>query len=221
MTSPLPRRLQLVNRDALIVERCRGRRVLHLGCSDSPDHIEHQKAGRLLHEKLVGKASYLCGVDIDREALEWVTQHCGGDEMLLGSIEDTNFMSTLKERNFDVILLTDVLEHVNNAHLALRNIRLIASDNTRFIVAVPNAYNLKGFLRIALGYEIINYDHVAFHSFYTLINLLKRADWQPENHFTYPGGGTGLAARVTNAALRFVPAWAEGIGVVAKPGNVA
>ncbi len=110
---------------------------------------------------------------------------------------------------------------MNNPFLALQNIRSVASKKTRFIVSVPNAYNIKGFLRVPLGYEIIHCDHVAFHSFYTLINLLKRADWEPENHFAYPGGGTGFGARAMNAVLRLLPGWAEGIGTIARLGHAA
>ncbi len=96
MTSPLPRQLQLVDRDALIIAHCTERRVLHLGCTASPGHVEDQKAGRLLHEKLIRKASCLCGVDIDRDALAWLEERFPDQDFLVGDIEDRDFMLTLK-----------------------------------------------------------------------------------------------------------------------------
>lgn len=211
-----PSSLRLVDRDAYILSACDGTKVLHLGCTDSPVHESQLAAGRLLHPRLFSVTRALCGVDVDEQALAWMKERFEGD-YVAADIESDAFVAAFRGKDFDIILLPDVLEHTNNPYSVLANVRRIAAADTRFLVSVPNAYSLKGFLRATLRREVIHPDHVAFHSLYTLTNLLARSGWEVVDSFSYVGGGEGLAAYLANAGLKIFPGLAEGIGVVAKP----
>ena len=216
ITYRYPSSLKLVDRDAYILSLCEGAKVLHLGCTDSPVYESQWAAGRLLHPQLFSITTALCGVDIDEQALAWMKERFEGD-YVAANIESDAFVSAFQARDFDVILLPDVLEHTNNPYNVLANIRRAAGDGACILVSVPNAYSLKGVLRAALRREVIHPDHVAFHSLYTLTNLLARSGWQVTESFSYLGGGKGWTAKLANAGLKVLPGLAEGVGVIARP----
>lgn len=205
-------RCRLVNRRRYLVNLCRGRRVLHLGCTDAPYHVSHAASGRLLHPILLEVAAEVVGVDIDGEALNWMTTRWPA-EYHLGDLEAADFMSRFRNRPFDVILLADVLEHLGNPLTALRNLDGIGSPTTDVVITVPNAYSAKLLARVILGYEVVHPDHVSFYSFSVLAGLCGRARLEVLQPFTFFGGGRGSLAHLANAGLRFLPALADGIGV--------
>jgi 2-polyprenyl-3-methyl-5-hydroxy-6-metoxy-1,4-benzoquinol methylase len=208
--------MRFVDRDRLIIERCEGKKVLHLGCTDSPVHEQQYERGRLLQQKLLGPCAAVTGIDIDPKSLEWLEATLGTGDYRLGDIEDATFMSPLTAEGYEVILLPDVLEHLNNPMAALSNIQLICNESSRLIVTVPTAYSVKSFMRVVVGHELIHPDHVAFYSPYVLTNLLDRAGFACTDYFAFVGGGRGPIAAGTNLLARLFPRLAEGVGVVAR-----
>jgi SAM-dependent methyltransferase len=216
ITCAFPQDLSLVNRDDYIVSLCRAKRVLHLGCTDSPVYETQLQANRLLHLKIMAVAEYILGVDIDDKALQWFRSSFGG-EYMLADLEDGSWVELVDGQYFDIILLPDVLEHVNNQFSVLMNIRKVAAPGAKLLVSVPNTYSVKGMARAVFCYERIHPSHVAFHSFYTLNTILSRSGWESSEFFSYLGGGKGPAASLANIVLKRMPWLAEGIGVLADP----
>lgn len=208
-----PKKIKVVDRDDYLISRCTGKKVLHLGCTDSPVYEEQFQAGRLLHPKLLNVADDILGLDVDGEAVKWLEAKCGG-RYIVGDLEDSNAIIYQESSQYDVFLLPDVIEHVGNAQNVVNNINLWAKSRTELIVTTPNAYSAKGFLRAILRSEVIHPDHVSFHSFYTLSNLLLRCGWTVKSGFTFFGGGSGWNAKLSNFVLRAVPSVAEGLGLV-------
>jgi ubiquinone/menaquinone biosynthesis C-methylase UbiE len=66
----------LESRDKWLVEKARGRRVLHLGCTDAPFAQQKLQQGNALHCALEAVAAEITGVDIDAEGLELLKRHC-------------------------------------------------------------------------------------------------------------------------------------------------
>ena len=56
-------RVSIVDRDSFVVQYCRGKRVLHLGCAARPFTTELFDAGQLLHQKLEKVCAELVGID--------------------------------------------------------------------------------------------------------------------------------------------------------------
>jgi len=208
--------VRLVDRNSFILEMCDSKNVLHLGCTDYPFHKEQFENGNLLHSKLIKKCKNLYGVDISKEAIDWFREKVGGGEYFLYDIEENDFSAKFNNLEIDVILLPDVIEHLNNPGLALANIRALCIKNgCKLIITAPNAYSIKSYLRVLIGYEYIHQDHVAFYSVYTLYNLLKRFEFDCEDFFSYPGGGKGYPSHFANLFIKMVPRLTEGIGIVA------
>ena len=80
----LPPITVLEGRQDFVIERCRGKRVLHIGCVDAGVLEERFRAGVLMHQQIARVATELWGLDIDAEGIAFLAQKgfknlvCGG-----------------------------------------------------------------------------------------------------------------------------------------------
>ena len=102
-------RVTPADRIAYVVERCRGRSVLHLGCTDHPYLDERLASGDLLHARLDRVARFLCGVDLDAAGLQRM-RGMGFKHLFEGDIEELDRL-TFNTR-FEVVLATEIVEHL-------------------------------------------------------------------------------------------------------------
>ncbi len=184
--------IELVDRVAYLLELCRGQRVLHLGCTNSPYTAQSLADGSLLHLRLQEVAAELWGVDNDDEALE--TLAVGGVANLIkadleqldkadleqldeGGLEQLDKGET--SSRFDVILAGEVIEHLSNPGLFLASARRLMDARTRLVLTTVNAYCAMRFVRYAMRgrggrAEPVHPDHVAYYSYATIRVLLDR-----------------------------------------------
>ena len=93
----------------LIVELCRGRDVLDVGCvGQSVDYDDP----RWLHQQIRNRARSLLGVDIDRAGIDELKSR-GFDAIHTDDLENS-------ESDFDVVVMADVIEHVDDPVAFLR-----------------------------------------------------------------------------------------------------
>ena len=59
----------LTDRVTYILDACRGKRVLHLGCTDWPYTEKKLASGTLLHARIAAVAQSLVGVDADHDGV--------------------------------------------------------------------------------------------------------------------------------------------------------
>lgn len=75
------------------------------------------------------------GIDNDREAVEIARKN--GLNIVLGDIEDYKVLSSINKQ-FDVILLMDILEHLQNPANILKRLKSVLIRNGRIIATLPN-----------------------------------------------------------------------------------
>ena len=206
--------IRLVNRKEYIKKLCKAKRVLHLGATDFPITEDAVKHGRLLHQELHQVADHLVGMDLAKEAIEWLSQNCALTNIVYGNIEN---LDDYPREHFDIIIAGEIIEHLSNPGQALNCLHSVMGKNAKIIITVPNAYSLKGFLRAVMKHELIHPDHTLHHSPHTLKTLLDRHGFLVDEYFSCVNGGRGLAALLSNTFLRFNPQLAEGIGVICSP----
>lgn len=158
-----------------VLNRCKGKKVLHLGCVDEGLTPERIKSGELLHFKLIDVATEVIGVDISKKGIQLLQEH-GVDNLIWGNIEQIDEIKELRGHNFDIILLTEVLEHLNNPGLFLQGVKKLFDRNTIMIVTVPNGLRLTGLMRQIKGYEFVHPDHNYWFSYMTVKTLMKKMD---------------------------------------------
>lgn len=114
-----------------------GGTFLDLGCRD----------GTLTRHFLEGRQ--VTAVDVDREALRVAAERCPG--AALHEMDLLGDWSVLGGRKFDVILCSEVLEHVYFPDKVAQKIRAHLAPNGTFVGSVPNAFFLKHRMRYLLG----------------------------------------------------------------------
>lgn len=163
----------VVGRTNFIVDKCRGKNVLHLGCVDEGFTKKRIEDGTLLHSKLENAASDLWGVDISEDGVEMLKEQ-GFENLIVGDIEKVEEIKGLGDKKFDIILVSEVLEHLNNPGLFLQGIKNIFTDDTLMIVTVPNGLNFFEFSQNLKGYEHVHPDHNFWFSYKTIVTLMEK-----------------------------------------------
>jgi 2-polyprenyl-3-methyl-5-hydroxy-6-metoxy-1,4-benzoquinol methylase len=164
-----------VDRYRFIIERCQDARVLHIGCADAPYHRESLMKQIWLHDDLVAVADTCVGLDIDEAAVDHLRRERPNLDFVVG---DVNKLLTLfQEERFDVVVLSEVLEHLEEPGRALRSIATVLRPRGRLIITVPNGLAIRRGLTSLVGHETIHPDHVAWYSKKAIVQLLERTGW--------------------------------------------
>lgn len=181
----LPKVPVVYGRIDLILERCKGKRVLHLGCVDTGLLCERLTRGELTHQKLAEVSNELWGIDINPEGISFLREQ-GFDNLITGDICHLNQIERLREKTFDVIVASEVMEHLQNPGLFLKGVTtLMRPGETELILTVPNAFRIDTFLRLFRRIEFIHPDHFYWFSYYTLTHFLQRNGFEIENVYVY------------------------------------
>lgn len=180
----------LVERVPYLLDRCRDRRVLHLGCTNWPYGEKALADGSLLHVQLAGVTRELHGLDADAEGLARLAQR-GIPHLHRGDLEALD--ATPFDVAFDVIVAGEVIEHLSNPGRFLEGVRRLMQPSTTLIITTVNAYcGFRGVLyalRSRGGIrEPVHPDHVAYYSYATLTGLVKRAGFTVSNVLFYDIG---------------------------------
>jgi hypothetical protein len=169
------------DREEFLVNLCRDKVVLHLGCADAIHFDEHTHIGRHLHALIndVSRKSY--GVDIDKQALEKLQKHYKISNVFEGNVECLNLDFN---ENFDIIICGEIIEHLNNVGLFLNSVKSYMGVNTLLILTTPNMLSLKLFVHSLMNKQRIHYDHSLGFTFSLLETLLYRHNYHVDRWVT-------------------------------------
>jgi hypothetical protein len=164
-----------------LLDICRNKRVLDIGCCDHARLIKQKIDNRdWLHGLITECSEYTVGVDIDVDAVSEALRISGLDNIFVGDITSAN-VEAIRSRQFDIALFGEVVEHISNPVAFLRRFRENYGDIVeRIVITVPNAFragNVKGAFR---NTETINSDHRFFFTPYTIAKVACDAGFTPE-----------------------------------------
>lgn len=166
----------VVDRVAYIVDQCRGKRVLNLGCDSGH-----------LHEAIASVASEVYGVDIEPGPRTWLV--CDID------VEPRQVYTSAHSLGIEMIVLGEILEHLSNpGHL----LKILGVFLCPLVVSVPNAFSDAGRQWLKKGFENVHKFHLSWYSWHTLTALLEHCGYQIEDFAWYngrPGTAEGLIMR--------------------------
>lgn len=169
------RRLELVDKEAWIVGRVRGARVLHVGCTDWPLTAKRIAERNLLHAKLCDACEVCVGVDLDREGIEVLREQLPGSEFHVWNAEALADNQQIAARSWDYIVAGDVVEHMNNPGLFFTAAARLLANGGKLIVTVPSAFSARRFFWLILtGNEQVHADHTGYFSESTLLRIAER-----------------------------------------------
>jgi 2-polyprenyl-3-methyl-5-hydroxy-6-metoxy-1,4-benzoquinol methylase len=155
----------IMEREAIILDFCRGKVVLDVGCVGQDYDF---KSSKWLHGKIAAVATNVCGVDIDPEGLERLQAEgyrvCHADEM-----------GTLTNQ-FDVIVMSEVIEHVDNPVEFLKYHSKFLFPSGQLLVTTPNPFYAIQMLRLLLGNRpSTNLEHTMWFDPLVLTEVVRRA----------------------------------------------
>lgn len=161
--------MRVVDRAAFILERCRGRNVLNVGCASGP-----------LHEAIAQVARRVRGVDKDP---------CTHGDCLRADLDDPwcpDLAALWRLPGVEVVILGEVVEHLCNPGFLLSRLRQYFPEAT-ILLTVPNAFAAAGREWLKRGYLNVNKDHTAWYCPRTLQTLLEKCGYAAEEWYWYGG----------------------------------
>jgi 2-polyprenyl-3-methyl-5-hydroxy-6-metoxy-1,4-benzoquinol methylase len=135
-----------------------GKRVLDLGCRDGV-LTQHYVAG-----------NQVTGVDIDQQALAQAARRLGIPTFWLNlNCEKLPF----EQGAFDVVVAGELLEHLADTALLVREARRVLAPEGAFVGSVPNSFHWRARLAYLQGRSIEDPTHLQRFSRSTLLKLLQ------------------------------------------------
>lgn len=153
-----------------IVELCRGKDVLDIGCVGGDTGIN---VDRTSHAQFEAVARSCMGIDIvEDEIARWRTS---GHDVVLADAEDF-----VINRKFDIIVASDLIEHLANPGKFLERARHHLKKSGRLCIVTPNAHSFNNVFKSLLGLEVeSNPEHACWYDRTTLRQLLARFGFRP------------------------------------------
>lgn len=226
----LPKTSLVTNRNIWLLDRCRGKKVLHIGCVDSGMTQHRIEMRELLHDRLQVVSADVVGIDIDTAGISTM-QGLGFTKLLAVDISESPSLvsSYVKDimGNCDVIICGEVLEHVPNYGQFLNGIREVAKIfDASVILTVPNAFSMRSMFGVMAGVEIVHPDHKCYFSWKTLSVLLNQQGFELEEILYYSNQDSSSSLikrfmkRLFNRTIfHWRPYLSEGLIAVAKAGE--
>jgi 2-polyprenyl-3-methyl-5-hydroxy-6-metoxy-1,4-benzoquinol methylase len=202
---PVPKVEITPGRHEVVLRICRGKRVLHLGCVDEGLLHARYARGELLHLKLLEVGRELWGVDISEQGIEFLASQ-GILNLIVADVEHINAVSELTDKEFDVIVASELIEHLANPGAFLSATMELMQNNTTMILTVPNAYRVGTLLRMLKGEEYVHPDHNYWFSFKTITTLVQKHGYSIKEIYVYASGPTRIKTCLakTNLPLRWL-----------------
>ncbi len=210
---PLSRTVELsTNRKSFTVDFCRGRRVLHVGCVDAGIMESRIQNNNFLHYHIKQVATELIGVDIEEAGLERLSVE-GYEVYKLDLETDREKFAELAGR-VDVIVIPEVIEHLNNVGAALDNIKACGFTGD-ILISTPNAFSFRVIKLLGNCVELVHPDHNYYYSPTTLKTLLEKHGLILDRLVMYYWLTDDELGRELQRAVKNCPYYAEGmIGII-------
>jgi SAM-dependent methyltransferase len=206
-------RLRLVERREFLLDLVRGRTMLSIGLgghaepNDYSYHLGSLDLTRTISGQLAAVASEASFADISEEAIAAFRDQIPARYHLVDITSPVEgWPPELTGARFDVVVIGEVIEHLDNPGAALRNLHGLLAPGGQLVITVPNAFSLSGIARVVLGRETTHPEHTTHHSFVTLQRLLAMNGMPPSEVLWYRWaryGGSRLqrAKRAAAAAV--------------------
>jgi 2-polyprenyl-3-methyl-5-hydroxy-6-metoxy-1,4-benzoquinol methylase len=159
------RERRLVDKDRFVLEHCRGKDVLDVGCvGQDVDYSDPN----WLHARIEGVARSLAGVDVNEAGLAALRARglCGftPDEL------------SRSGQRYDTIVMADVIEHVDNPVAFLRQYRGFLREGGDIVVTTPNPFAAAQALRVLRFNTVsVNHEHTMWIDPKTFAEVARRS----------------------------------------------
>ncbi len=128
-------------------------------------------------------ANYTIGFEVSKAAASQASLQC--DEVIVGNIEKKTEILKKFEKSIDLLLLLDVLEHLNDPWKVLEYCKILLSENGVVIASIPNVRSIKVLIPLVFygqwNYQhsgILDRTHLRFFTKESSIKLFKKTGYE-------------------------------------------
>lgn len=175
-------RPSLHDRERYVFDRVRGKRVVSIGLGGQVQdtgysfNLATADLRNTFSARLAAEAAQTCFIDVSDAAIAASEPQVDADYFNADITRDpTQWPPGLSGLQCDVVVLGEVLEHLDNPGSALRSLQTLLAPGGSFLVTVPSAFNLSVVMRMARRDENVHPEHVAYYSPSTLTRLFEMA----------------------------------------------
>ncbi len=183
-----------VDRYTYLIDRCKGKRVLNIGCLAA--NMKSQ-----LHIMLEKVAESIVGLDIHDSTLE---NYIRGDAQSFCFSEE-----------FDVIVVGEVIEHLSNIQGLIDSSYASLRAGGVLLITTPNAYNLVFLKSAILGIQVPNDKyHVLLFDMTTIGNMVNNyagSLFDGQLFYYYESNSQGLLYKLCNIVSSVAMGFSPGI----------
>jgi SAM-dependent methyltransferase len=167
------RKSPIVNKIDKILDLCRNVAVLDVGCVGQDFGYENKD---WLHGKIKKVSRDLVGVDIERNSIEELRK--GGYKVFL-----PNELKKL-DRRFETIVISDVIEHVDDPVETLKYYAEFLEDNGVMVITTPNPFWPRQALQVIFFDDIlVNEEHTMWIDVRTFLEIMSRSRLRLDSFF--------------------------------------
>ena len=196
-------RQRVYHKSYFILNKCRGKNVLDLGCVGYGSFRFSD-----LYLGLKGVTKSLIGVD---NGTIPATREFGYP-VYWGDVEKLHEVEELKGKKFDVIVAGDLIEHLFNQGKFIDSIKPFCHKNTEVIITTPNPLSTHFFISNFFNRADVRVDHTCWHSEQTLKQFFSmKGFYCSEFYFRDDQKINGIRPIFKVAFKRLFPRCADGL----------
>ena len=154
--------------------------VNHTGCNKTV--LEIGTSTGYISKILKERENRITGIEIDPEAGLIAQHYC--DRMIIGDIEILALNESLTQASFDVIICGDVLEHLKNPAIVLKNLSSLLKPEGYLVISLPNFFHGDVMLNLLIGdfhytpMGILDETHLRFFGLKNIYSLFADCGYQ-------------------------------------------
>jgi|AntAceMinimDraft_9_1070365.scaffolds.fasta_scaffold52476_3 2-polyprenyl-3-methyl-5-hydroxy-6-metoxy-1,4-benzoquinol methylase len=167
------KKAKVADKEKKILELCNNKTVLDVGCVGQDKAPDDPK---WLHGKIISVAVKVVGVDIDSKGITYVKEK--------GISVYTEKEVHEKGDKFNTIVIADVIEHVNDPVMLLKNYAMLLENDGVMIITTPNATGSKNFTNLLISnFLSVNPEHTFWFCPKTILEVVNRAGLKYKGFF--------------------------------------
>ncbi len=163
---------ELFNKNDMVKILCQDKDVLDIGCVGQDIDYSSQD---WIHNQIKNVSKSLVGVDINIKGINNINQM---------GYEIYHYDKLNRDKKFDILIMLDVIEHVNDPVEFLNNYKKFLKEDGKIIVTTPNSNRAINFVNIFFRNDYsLNYEHTFWFCPKTFLEIVNRVDGLEASEF--------------------------------------